>query len=244
MESSNNSKTSLNEPRPPSTIESLYSQGPIGSLPDVGPQRVNPEFEKYRDDRVKKGRTRPLRVDGEDVEKMEHERDPVYWYGSLISFIVIITVTVILVLIMAAGFYRELASRDLYRPYGEQYQPPQQGLLYTLIILTSLLLVGASHRINLRSGDDMGMKYIFILILVIALILLVIWSFFFFNNEDPKNAFITSIILALTIIGWACLSWSVDKVSSGLLLFYLVFVGYLAWISWDRHQDNLKYTDQ
>ncbi len=250
---------------PPATIETLYSHGPIGSLPDIGPQRGDKRFEAYKaevlgqqNDHVKKDQTNGLEprmksenlgrsqangLEQEQLELGEHLRDPVYWYGSLISFLVIVTVIIIIVLILAAMFFRDLDSKQVYRPYGDRYQPPQQEIFLTLTILSSLLLVGVSHRNHLKLGDDNGMKYISMSILAITLIILIVWSFLFFRTDNSKVAFLTSIILGLTILGWAWISWTIDPLSSGLLILYLSYVIYLGLISWERHQDDLHYSD-
>jgi tryptophan-rich sensory protein len=255
---------------PPSTIETLYSHGPIGSLPDIGPQRPNKEFEAYKaevlglqKDRVKKGKTRPLTTSeprnkdsrtpsvqgtgleprNKDPELGEHLKDPVYWYGSLISFLIIVAIVVVIVLIFASSFYRDIDSKQVYRPYGDRYQPPQSDIFFVLTMISSLLLVAVSHINHLKLGEDDGMRYISMLILAITLIILIVWSFLFFGTSNSKDAFLTSIILGLTIIGWAWISWTIDRISSILLLLYLPYVVYLGWISWDRLQDDLYYSD-
>ena len=233
--------------QPPSTIETLYSQGPIESFPGIGPQRRDLQYVEYKEqvlgkDHIKKGKVRPLRGNsGVESLDQQHE-DPGYWYGSLISFMIITAIVIVIVLIMASVFYRDIYSEEVYRPYGQRYEPPQQGLFFTLTILSSLLLIGAAHRGNLNLRDN-GLKYILILIMAINLILLILWSFLFFNSGDSRNAFLVSIILGLTVIGWSWLVSLADRLSSGLLVLYLVFVIYLGWISWDRLQDDLYYSE-
>lgn len=233
---------------PPSTIETLYSHGPIGPLPDIGPQRPNQEFEAYKAEllglqknRVKKGQTRPLTTSvpqDKDLEFGEHFKDPFYWYGSLISFLIIVAIVVVVVLILASP-----GSKQVYGLYGERYQPPQSDIFFVLTMVSSLLLAAVSHINHSKLVNDDGMRYISILILAITLIILVVWSFLFFRTSNSKNAFLTSIILGLTIIGWAWISWTIDPVSSGLLILYLPYVVYLGFISWERHKDDLRHSD-
>ena len=235
---------------PPATIETLYSQGPIQSLPDIGPQRPDRPFEEYKAEVLGK-KTAPSPVDKFEESTLTEISDPSYRYGSLIAFLVIAIVVIVIILIMATDFYRKLREdtnppKTKYHPLNQKskYQPPNQGLIYFLFVAATLLLAGVSYRLNLINLCQKNYRYTLIFIYVLVLVTTIIWAFLFFENNDSKSAFVTAIILGLIIIGWIWLIWSVDRSLAAVLLLYLAFTGYLAWISAERFGKDQRKEDQ
>ncbi len=109
------------------------------------------------------------------------------------------------------------------------WQPPDWlfGPVWTTIyVLTAIAGVKAWNRAN----EEQRRHYLGALLLNCVLNLL--WSLIFFTSRRPDIALIEVVLLWLSILLLASLPWKYSRASSWLLLPYLLWVAFAAYLNW------------
>ncbi len=100
---------------------------------------------------------------------------------------------------------------------------PVWTLLYSLIALSGWLVF--------RKAGPYRAPLPFVLY-VFQLVLNGAWSWIFFGLQNPGVALAGILVLWIVILGTAILFWRVSALAGALLLPYLVWVGFAAWLNW------------
>ena len=141
-------------------------------------------------------------------------------------------ILVAILIAVAVGMVGGLATEigpwymELTKP---AWQPPDWlfGPVWTLIyIFTGMAGVRAWRRGN---GRQRGL---FMSALTINCVLNVFWSILFFYLKRPDIALIEVVLLWLSVVAMAVITWPYAKRSSFLLLPYLTWVSIAAYLNW------------
>ncbi len=114
---------------------------------------------------------------------------------------------------------------DLTKP---SWQPPDWlfGPVWTTIyVLTAIAGVKAWNR-----GNDTQRRH-YLGALLLNCVLNLLWSLIFFTSQRPDLALIEVMPLWLSILLLAALPWTYSRASSWLLLPYLLWVGFAAYLN-------------
>ena len=222
--------------RPTATVETLYSRGDIGSLPDVGPVRPDFEFEEEvrrrraaagkRPNHVEKHKTREIFPEEEGVQQVDNR---LMISGAFWAYIIITIIFAVVVALLANDAYcSDWLGSSAYGNRSRAF--PNPALFFTVSFIMVLFIIWTAYRGHIGAPTD-SYRYTLIITYVINLVLILVWSYLLFTRRDPKSAFLVSVLLILTTIWWIWLIWPIDQVASGLLVLYLIWLVYLAWSS-------------
>lgn len=109
------------------------------------------------------------------------------------------------------------------------WQPPDWlfGPVWTTIyVLNAIAGVKAWRR-----ADDIRRRH-YLGALLLNCVLNLLWSMIFFTSRRPDLALIEVVLLWLSILLLAVLPWKYSRASSWLLLPYLLWVGFAAYLNW------------
>lgn len=220
--------------RPTATVETLYSRGDIGSLPDVGPERPDFVFEEEVRRRraaagkppnhVEKHKTREIQPEGEDFRQVDNR---LLISGAFWAYIIITIILAIAVALLANDAY---CSDWLGSSGNRSTAFPNSALFFTVSFIMVIFIIWGAYRGHIGAPTD-SYRYTLIITYVINLVLILIWGYLLFTRRDPKSAFLVSVLLILTTVWWIWLLWPIDQVASCLLVLYLIWLVYLAWAS-------------
>lgn len=115
--------------------------------------------------------------------------------------------------------------RQLNKP---SWNPPDWlfGPAWTLIYICIIVAVGRAW--NAAAAAD---KNLLLVALVVNLVLNVLWSVFFFTLRRPDWALIEAIVLWLSIVALLICLYRIVPSSGLLMLPYLVWVTFAAWLT-------------
>lgn len=119
-----------------------------------------------------------------------------------------------------------------------RWTPPNEyfGVAWTIIFIFTafsvILLVG-------RSWDAESLSYILGLF-VLNGFLNVYWSYLFFYKHNLMGAFYEGLVLKLSVLALIITTAFVSRASAILLLPYLFWVGFAAWLTYNVAQLNKK----
>jgi tryptophan-rich sensory protein len=140
---------------------------------------------------------------------------------------ILVAITIGIAVVLLGGLATEIGPwyANLVKP---SWQPPNWvfGPVWTSIyLLTGIAAVRAWRR-----GNALQRKR-FLIALGINCGLNVLWSFLFFHQQRPDLAFVEVLLLWLSILALVLLPWSYSRRSSLLILPYLIWVSFAAYLN-------------
>jgi len=127
------------------------------------------------------------------------------------------------------GSWYALINKPVFNPPNWIFAPIWTSLFILMGIALFLVWRQGWRRAEVRKG----LKMFFI-----QLGFNIIWSYFFFGLQEPRLAFLEIIALWLAIIATIITFYRVDKRSAWLLLPYLVWVSFAAFLNYTIWQIN------
>ncbi len=216
-----------------SPIETAYSDGPIEDIPDVGPERLEPEqsgFEQVQSERpdgsfhkrktTRKSRTFVKKQTPDGYNKIEERsiqpETCEIVSGSFWAYLIIASVAAIILILYANDAYCLRAV-----PYA-----PNRTAFFLGLTLSIFSIVWAGYRGHI-SVSNLRSRYILSITFVVNLALIVLWGILLFGSNNIRFAFLTNVLAIFAAIWWIWLMWNVDRPASILLLSYLAWLIHL-----------------
>lgn len=139
-----------------------------------------------------------------------------------------------LVIVYAVAFTGSLftssnVNSDWYESIKPSITPP--NFIFPIVWNILFFLIGLSLYFAFLSAKKEEKKTIF-WIFGINLILNVLWSMFFFTLQNPLLAFFDLIVLWISIIFMVVITYKIRKLSSYLLIPYLLWVAFAGYLNY------------
>lgn len=110
----------------------------------------------------------------------------------------------------------------------------------TIFILTAVsALIFWNHQpFSLSVGKIVKRRKLIVVLLLINAVLNVLWSWLFFKQHLILPAFLEMMVLELSTIMIIFIGWKISKLSSLLLLPYVIWVGFATYLTYLFYQLN------
>jgi len=117
------------------------------------------------------------------------------------------------------------------------FTPP--GWIFAPVWITLFFLMGVSAYLVWKKGLEN--KYVFSALVVfdIQLLLNILWSYLFFSLHSPLYAFVEILILWFVILITIIIFYRISKIAAYLLLPYIAWVSFAAFLNFSIWQLNL-----
>ena len=143
-----------------------------------------------------------------------------------INFLVLIISIVVVFIVAAIGglFTSRNTGTEWYQSIKPSITPP--NWVFPIVWNFLFLLIAISLYVAWTSASTSQQRTLIIIVFAINFILNILWSAIYFGMQNPSAAFVEIIFLWLSILAMIIVLWGINKVSSYLLIPYLLWVGF------------------
>ncbi len=155
---------------------------------------------------------------------MKNKRKKINWVALIVCFAV-----VFLVGFIGSLFTSPNTSTEWYEEIKPAITPP--NFVFPIVWNILFFLIALSLYFAWKSSNK-NQKPKIVFAFGINFILNIFWSILFFGLKNPLASFIELIFLWISIWFMIFLAWRIDKISSYLLIPYLVWVSFAGVLNW------------
>ena len=137
--------------------------------------------------------------------------------------LLIISVLAVVVTAAIGSLFTDTGS--WYNSIKPSITPP--NIVFPIAWTTLFVLIAISMYFSLSNSNKKQKTKVSIMF-SINLVLNVLWTLFFFGLKNPLLALVEIIVLWLSILALMLITWKMSKLSSWLLLPYLLWVAFAA----------------
>ena len=125
--------------------------------------------------------------------------------------------------IIGSIFMQNQSNSEWYNSVKPSITPP--GFIFPIVWTVLYFLIGISLYLASTNSKKKNKKKILVWF-GINLFLNAIWTLFYFNLHNPILAFMDIILIELTIVYLIILTYRISRISSYLLIPYLIWVSF------------------
>jgi len=152
---------------------------------------------------------------------MKKSQSKINWKVLIISLVV-----VYLIGFLGSIFTSPAVSSDWYLQNKPSITPP--GFVFPIVWNVLFFLIAISIYFSFTNFKD---KKNVVVLFGINLLLNFLWSILFFGMKNPFYAFIDLILLWLSILSLVIFNWKISRISSYLLIPYLLWVSFAGYLN-------------
>lgn len=145
-----------------------------------------------------------------------------------VNYLVLISCLIVVFLVAYIGsmFTSDSVNSDWYNSIKPAITPP--NFVFPVVWTTLFVLIGLSLYLVWQKSKN---KKKIILIYGLNFVLNIVWSYLYFGLRNPAGSFAEIFLLDASIVLMISTSWKIDKKAAWLLVPYLLWVTFAAFLN-------------